>query len=134
METELNKADRHISTARDAVTKLYLALDPEDYCGDERMDECAKRALDQMTLCASELLGLLSVVRDNLLLPKPAKGFKWAVVMNEDDGTHPLQQRLDALGVSIANAGYEWTPEMRAAYDDALAAAPTAPTKPKGAP
>ena len=117
METELNKADCHISTARDAVTKLYLALDPEDYCGDERMDECAKRALDQMTLCAGELLNLLSVARSSLLLPKPATGFKWAVVMEERDRTSPLQKRLDALGVAISNAGYTWTPAMRAAYE-----------------
>ena len=60
METELNKADRCLSAARNAVTKLHLAFDPEDYCGDERMDECAKRALDDMTLVAAELLGLLA--------------------------------------------------------------------------
>jgi len=117
METELTKADRHLSAARNAVTKLHLAFDPEDYCGDERMDECAKRALDDMTLVAAELLGLLAAARDNLLLPKPAAGFKWAVVLDEHDGTHPLQQRLDALGVAIADAGYAWTPAMRAAYE-----------------
>ena len=117
METELTKADRHLSAARNAVTKLHLAFDPEDYCGDERMDECAKRALDDMTLAAAELLGLLAAARDNLLLPKPAAGFKWAVVLDEHDGTHPLQQRLDALGVAIADAGYAWTPAMRAAYE-----------------
>lgn len=117
METELNKADRYLSAARNAVTKLYLAFDPEDYCGDERMDECAKRALDDMTLVAAELLGLMAAARDNVLLPKPAAGFKWAVVMDEHDGTHPLQQRLDALGVAIADAGYAWTPAMRAAYE-----------------
>jgi len=117
METELNKADRCLSAARNAVTKLHLAFDPEDYCGDERMDECAKRALDDMTLVAAELLGLLAAARDNVLLPKPASGFKWAVVMDEHDGAHPLQQRLDALGVAIADAGYAWTPAMRAAYE-----------------
>lgn len=117
METELNKADRHLSAARNAVTKLHLAFDPDDYCGDERMDECAKRALDEMTLAAAELLGLLAAARDSVLLPKPAAGFKWAVVMDEHDGTHPLQQRLDALGVAIADAGYAWTPAMRAAYE-----------------
>lgn len=29
------------------------------------------------------------------------------------------QQRLDALGVAIADAGYAWTPAMRAAYEGA---------------
>jgi len=117
LETELNKADRYLSAARNAVTKLHLAFDPDDYCGDERMDECARRALDDMTLVAAELLGLLAEARDGVLLPKPAAGFKWAVVMDEHDGTHPLQQRLDALGVAIADAGYAWTPAMRAAYE-----------------
>ena len=116
IEKQLHNADRHLSTAREAVTKLYLAFDPEDYCGDERMDECAKRALDEMTLAAASLLEVMAAARDNVLLPKPAAGFKWAVVMDEHDGTHPLQQRLDALGVAIADAGYLWTPAMRAAY------------------
>lgn len=120
MEAELNKADRHLNTARNALTKLYLAFEPEDYCGDERMDECAKRALDDMTLVAAELSGLLAAARYSVLMPKPAAGFKWAVVMNEHDGTHPLQQRLDALGVAIADAGYVWTPAMRAAYEGVI--------------
>lgn len=29
---------------------------------------------------------------------------------------------LDALGVAIANAGYVWTPEMRAAYERGVSA------------
>ncbi len=28
-----------------------------------------------------------------------------------------LRAALDALGVAIADAGYTWTPEMRAAYE-----------------
>lgn len=127
MDKELHTTDRHLSAASNAVTKLYLALDPEDYCGDERMDVCAKRALDEMTLAAAELLGLLAVARDSVLLPKPAAGFKWAVVMDEHDGTHPLQQRLDALGVAIADAGYAWTPAMRAAYEGPNVGANRAP-------
>jgi hypothetical protein len=117
MDKELHKADRHLSAARNAVTKLYLAFDPDDYCGDERMDDCAKRALDELTMASAELLGPMASIRDSLILPKPAVGFKWAVVMDEHDGTHPLQQRLDALGVAIADAGYAWTPAMRAAYE-----------------
>lgn len=117
MDQELNDADRYLSEARDAVTKLYLAFDTEDYCGDDRMDECAKRALDAMTLVMLELSVLIASARDSVMLPKPAEGFKWAVVMDEHDGTHPLQQRLDALGVAIADAGYSWTPAMRAAYE-----------------
>lgn len=29
-----------------------------------------------------------------------------------------LRAALDALGVAIADAGYTWTPEMRAAYEE----------------
>ena len=31
-----------------------------------------------------------------------------------------LEAALDALGVAIADAGYTWTPEMRAAYEKGM--------------
>lgn len=43
----------------------------------------------------------------------------WMKAAREALGEQPcdLQMRLDALGVAIADAGYTWTPAMRAAYE-----------------
>lgn len=38
-------------------------------------------------------------------------------VQEAADEIERLRAALDALGVAIADAGYTWTPEMRAAYE-----------------
>ncbi len=37
--------------------------------------------------------------------------------LSECLSAHELRQRLDALGVAIADAGYTWTEAMRSAYE-----------------
>ena len=39
------------------------------------------------------------------------------MVTSLEDEIERLRAALDALGVAIADAGYTWTPEMRAAYE-----------------
>ena len=39
------------------------------------------------------------------------------VIVALSDEIERLRAALDALGVAIADAGYTWTPEMRAAYE-----------------
>lgn len=65
-EQTLHAADRHLTSAYEALTKLYLSMEPEDWCGDERMDACAKRALDQLTLASAVLMeGIYSARNDD---------------------------------------------------------------------
>lgn len=40
-----------------------------------------------------------------------------AIAREAADEIERLRAELDALGVAIADAGYTWTPEMRAAYE-----------------
>jgi len=46
----------------------------------------------------------------------------------ESDDLRGEDTRLDALGLAIADAGYTWTPAMRAAYDGH--SSPSAPCTP----
>lgn len=37
--------------------------------------------------------------------------------LNKRDEIERMTNALDALGIAIADAGYEWTPAMRKAYE-----------------